>query len=148
MSIAAVLGLLVIAFPGAKTEIHIEGKDGWATNLPTYRIHNSITQLIFGKQPVMGYHLWLLLFVASIVHLPLLLGVPSSISRELQLLALLCFFVVLEDFFWFALNPHYGLKKFSSMHITWHTDWLWLFPQSYYKGIAFGLLCVIVSYKL
>jgi hypothetical protein len=148
MSMAAVLGLLIIAFLGAKTEIHIEGKDGWATNLPTYRIHNSVTQLIFGKQPVTGYHLWLVLFVASIVHLPLLLGVPWSISRELQLLALLCFFVVLEDFFWFVLNPHYGLKKFSSMHITWHKDWLWPFPQSYCKGIAFGLLCVIVSYKL
>lgn len=145
MDILVIVALVAVAFAGAKAEINIEGKDGWASNLPTCKIHNSITRLLFGQQPLTGYHLWLLFFILGLVHFPLLLGIPWSLSHELKLLALLCFFWVVEDFLWFVLNPYFGLKKFNRIHVHWHRDWLWLFPKVYYKFLLAGLCLIVLS---
>lgn len=47
---------LIVAFTLAKLEIQIEGKHGWAENLPTWRIKNKWTKIFWGNQAYTGYH--------------------------------------------------------------------------------------------
>jgi hypothetical protein len=125
---------MLAAFAIAKLEIQIEGKYGWAEKLPTWRIHNKWTQLLWGKQPYTGYHFWLLWSVLLFLHLPFF-ALPSfwSFTNEAVLLANFFLAVLLEDFFWFWLNPDFGLGKFNPTHAPWHTDWKFRMPLLYLK---------------
>jgi hypothetical protein len=49
-------------------------------------------------------------------------------------------FWVIEDFLWFALNPHYGLRKFRREHIWWHKRWLLGVPVDYWIMSASAVL--------
>jgi len=48
--------------------------------------------------------------------------------------------VFLEDFLWFVLNPHYGIKNFRKGKIWWHKPWWGPVPALYW----FLLVIVIV----
>ncbi len=139
---------VIVAFIVAKFEINIEGKYGWAESLPTWRVKNKITQFFWGEQPYTGYHFWFLMTIIALMHFPIALGLDWSWSKELLAWATFLVASIFEDFFWFVLNPHYGIKKFNQLHAPWHTQWFWRVPLLYIKlGIVSSLL-IFFSYQL
>ena len=125
----------------ALAEIQIEGSHGWAASLPTWRLENRWTRLLYNSKPLTGYHLYTLLFTLALIHLPFGLGLaPVTWHSEARLLSFFILFWVLEDFLWFIFNPAYGLKKFRPEHIWWHAPtWWWLMPREYWISIPIGV---------
>lgn len=130
----------------ARVEIHIEGPAGWASNLPTWRLENHWLCRLFPGRPLTGYHLWILTFMAVVAHLPFAFGLPWSWRAEMRSIAFLLFFWVLEDFMWFAFNPHFGLRRFRPEYIAWHRRaWWWIAPRDYWIGLALAVALYIGS---
>jgi hypothetical protein len=123
--------ILLLSILLALWEIQIEGKDGWATNLPAWRIKNGLIVKIFGGRPVTGYHIFMTLFMIAIIHLPLFFT-PWSWRLESLLIGFYLGMLLLEDFLWFVLNPHYGIKNFRRGKIWWHKNWLGPVPLLYW----------------
>ena len=126
--------VLAAAWTFARLEIEIEGGNGWAAALPTWRIENRWTRWFFGGRPLTGYHLYVHLWVGVLVHLPLLLGLaPVSWPSEARILSFLILFWVAEDFLWFVLNPAFGIRRFTPEHAWWHAPgWWWIAPREYW----------------
>jgi hypothetical protein len=70
--IALLFFLVATAVVVALWEIQIEGRAGWAGNLPTRRWQNRWTKIFWGGRPLTGYHLGLLATLLTLVHLPIL----------------------------------------------------------------------------
>ncbi len=136
---------VLISFIAARLEIEIEGEHGWAKNLPTVKYRNWLTRFIWGDAHYTGYHLWFLIFNFVYLHFPFFLKYPWSLSLELQIFAMGCIGFVMEDFFWFVFNPHYGVKKFSRVHIPWHHHWVLFLPALYVKMFVFATLLLVLS---
>lgn len=136
---------IIIAFLVAKLEINIEGKDGWAVNLPTRKIKNRLTKLVWGEVEITEYHVWFLILMQTFLHFPFLVGVSWTPILELQLQAMFLFATVLEDFLWFAMNPHYGLKKFNKLNAHWHREWLGVMPVFYLKLLLISAFFLATS---
>jgi hypothetical protein len=148
MLISTGIFLVIFSLFVAKAEINIEGKNGWAKNLPTWRKKNILTKMFLGDYPLTGYHLWMFSSFLLLFHFPFILNLNWNISLELKILALFLFFMLLEDFFWFLLNPHFGLKKFSKKYVVWHGEWIGFVPESYLKLFFGGLFLIFLSYIL
>lgn len=139
-----ILGISVSYF-FAKLEIQIEGKNGWAANLPTWRINNLLTKLIPGDgKPLTGYHTYLWLFISSLLH-SIFLFIPWTVSAELLLISLFIFILLSEDFYWFILNPHYGIGKFKRKHIPWHHIWIFRLPLMYWIALLIWISLLYLS---
>lgn len=138
------------AFLVAKMEIQIEGKNGWAAELPTQLIKNKFLRAILtnGTKPFTYYHLWIFLMVLVFLHLPFFVA-PSlwSISMEIFLLANYMLAIVLEDLFWFIFNPNFGIKKLNQEFATWHLFWGPI-PVMYLRILAVYLVLIGVSFWL
>src|ERR1700685_3558336 len=80
--------LLLTAFTFAKVEIAIEGPEGWAKNLPTWRLPQEhwVSRVFFSGKQATGYHVWLELFLISILHAVYAFVAPSW-AIELRILA-------------------------------------------------------------
>lgn len=134
----------------ALLEIQIEGKHGWAQNLPTWVYKKDwIINLLNGKYPT-GYHtVFILLFFPLFFHLPVFFT-KWSIYKECIVIGSFFLLIVVEDFMWFVLNPAFGLKKFSPKNkkIWWHRKWFWKLPDFYIEGllVAFILLSAGLPY--
>ena len=140
--IAGFLAFMVfMAFILAMWEIQIEGKDGWAANLPGWRIEKGWATKLMGGRPLTGYHIYMTLFMIAAVHLPLFF-VSWSWRLESLLIGFYLGMLLLEDFLWFVLNPHYGIKKFRRGTIWWHKTWWGPVPSLYW----ILLVVVIVLY--
>ena len=139
--------LLSAALLFALLEIQIEGPDGWAVHLPTWRVENRWTRLIFGARALTGYHVYFHLFLLVVLHTPYALGIASpSIAVELRILSFVLLFWVLEDFLWFVLNPAYGLLAFRRDRIWWHApDWWWIMPRDYWIFLPLGIAFYVLS---
>ncbi|HUY62340.1 MAG TPA: hypothetical protein VMV50_00910 [Candidatus Paceibacterota bacterium] len=133
------LGVVWISLCFAEVEIATEGEHGWAQDLPTWRLPRSnwVSQVFFNGKPATGYHVWMETFILSMMHF-VYVYMPFSISTELGVLAFFCFFSIVEDFLWFALNPAWGVKKFRKGMIPWHKKWLWIAPPDYFFLLAVG----------
>lgn len=131
----------------ALLEIEIEGTEGWARRLPTWRISSRWTRLLFGARAITGYHLYSQLFLVTVLHLPYALGlVEPSWRAELRILSFLLLFWVVEDFLWFVVNPAYGIRRFRPEHIWWHApNWWWIMPRDYWLFIPLGITLYILS---
>src|SRR5262245_66489805 len=106
-----VIAVVIAAFLWAKMEVEIEGKNGWAVNLPTWRVEKHILLDIFlGGRPLTGFHFWAFAFVFLMFHMPAF-WISWSWVMEVQTLGSILLFWVLEDFLWFMVNPHYGWKR-------------------------------------
>src|ERR1700677_1201960 len=105
--------IIILSYFFAKVEIAIEGPNGWAKNLPTWRLPEDhwVSRVVFSGKPATGYHVWLEIFLVSFLHV-VYAFVPFSWTIELQILAFFCFFSIVEDFLWFALNPAFGVRNF------------------------------------
>jgi len=142
-----ITAVIVCAAFLALLEIQIEGADGWAGNLPTWKISNRLTKLFLGSVPFTGYHLYLSLFTLCFLHLPYLVGITLfSVSSELRLFSFYLFFWVAEDFLWFAFNPAFGLRKFRKENIWWHAGSWWIFmPKLYWILLPVGAILYFFS---
>lgn len=141
-----VIWTALMALLFALLEIQIEGPDGWAAKLPTWRLApNSPWRKLFGGRPITGYHVYAFAFMAAAFHLPLFLGAELSLRTEARILASLALFWGLEDFLWFVLNPAYGLMRFKPCHVPWHPYWLWGVPVDYLLLAAVSLPLYLYS---
>jgi len=142
--------LLLCASLYALFEIQIEGKEGWAAALPTWRVDIGWAKILYGKRPLTGFHVFGLLFVFTVVHLPyaLCLCAPSW-GYELRILGFVVLFWVTEDFLWFVYNPHYGIRRFKAEAIWWHRPAWWLImPRDYWIAIPLGLGLYLLSVRV
>jgi len=65
---------------------------------------------------------------------------PFSVLAWGELVAYFALFAIHEDFIWFLVNPHFGLKKFNKIDAAWHPRWFLGLPIDYWIGISvFGL---------
>ncbi len=145
---ALLAGVFVVAFCFAKVEIQIEGADGWAANLPTWRIEKHwLLDVFFGGRPLTGYHAWALPFMLLIFHFPSLAAWTWSWAFEARLMAAFMLFWIIEDFLWFILNPAWGWRRFNRTEVRWHKHWVLRFPTDYWSFsiVAAGLL--YLSYR-
>ena len=123
----------VIALFWAKLEIQIEGAEGWASGLPCWRVEkHRLLDIFYGGRPLTGYHLWAFSSVLLFFHLPMFVLHQFTWRLELHAIGGFMLFWVVEDFLWFVLNPHYGLRKFRREHIWWHKRWLLGVPVDYW----------------
>ncbi len=134
--------LIVASFLFAKVEIAIEGPNGWAANLPTWKKTGDhiLSRLFWGGRPATGYHLWITLFILFLIHL-VFIFLPWTLLIELKLISFIILFFTLEDFLWFILNPAFGLKNFRKEKIWWHEKrWFWIAPIEYFFALPIGLI--------
>ncbi len=135
--------LLLTASLFALLEIQIEGKDGWAAKLPTWRkpVNNKglLGFLADPNQPQTGYHTYLWLFLFTISHIVFLLT-SWTIRKEIYVISYYSLLTTVEDFLWFVFNPNYGIKKFKKEEIPWHTNWFLGLPRNYWINYPIGIL--------
>lgn len=144
--IKILIWMIVLAFFHARQEIEIEGgRGGWARHLPTFRINIFLTKLLIGKE-LTGYHIYMMCMFLTIFH-GIFLFLNWTWQVEALTIGLLSWYFIIEDFFWFLLNPHYGIKRFKEGQISWHKRWLWGLPTSYWWGILLGLLLIIYGMR-
>ena len=138
--IFGLLGFMVfMAVILALWEIQIEGKDGWAANSPGWRLEKGWAVKLAGGRPITGYHIFMTLFIVGLIHLPLFF-VPWNWRLEILIIGFYLGMLLLEDFFWFVLNPYYGIKKFRKGQIWWHKNWWGPVPSFYWI-----LLSVVIT---
>jgi hypothetical protein len=147
MFIGFLIFLLFMAFILAEWEIQIEGKDGWAAKAPGWRIEKGPLMKLSGGRPVTGYHFYMTIFIIAIVHLPLFF-IAWSWRLESLLLGFYVGMVLLEDFLWFLLNPHFGLKKFRRGQIWWHTTWWGPAPSLYWFLLPLSVVLIWLGWRV
>lgn len=125
----------------AALEVQIEGKHGWAADLPTFRLKKKM-----GEKPITGYHIFIILFTLIIFHFPLFFA-SWSWKKEALLFGVFISMWTLEDFLWFVLNPHYGLTKFNKNNkdIWWHKSWFAGVPSFYWALFPIGIILIALG---
>jgi hypothetical protein len=115
-------------------EIQVEGGDGWAAKLPTWRMDNWLSRALMAGKPLTGYHTYLITFVFVLLHAPFWLGLCAWSTRgESRVISFILFLWFVEDFLWFAFNPKWGLRRFKRELIWWHAPtWWWFMPRDYW----------------
>ena len=151
MQLTQVLYLYLLALVLAFLEVQIEGAHGWAKNLPCWRppAHHWYARLyvkVMGGKEMTGYHVAVFLFSFLILHLPYAWGLPWSRTAEALTLSQFFLFVVVWDFLWFVINPHYGLKKFRPNCISWHKRWLLGVPIDYWGGVLLSWVFYVLIF--
>ncbi len=140
--------IVALAWVFALTEIQIEGAAGWAASLPTWRIeHHPLLDLFWGGRPLTGYHTGMFLFMFMVFHLGFFLHARPSWRLEARVLGSLMVFWICEDFFWFVLNPAFGLKHFDPDNVPWHRHWWAGVPSDYILFLAAGASLLVYSFR-
>ncbi len=148
MFIFKVIYFFSLAMVLAVLEIQIEGPDGWAKNLPTWRPSRNrwfvkLFKKISQDKEFTGYHFFLSIFLLLMVHLPFVWTGTWSVEAELELLAFYVVFVVTWDFLWFVLNPHRSLRDFNPQNVWWHKRWALGMPVDYLYGFLLSVLLFV-----
>lgn len=144
------LYLFIVALALANLEVQIEGANGWAEKLPTWRPshdrwYSKIWRKLMKEKPLTGYHLSILGSLFIFLHLPYFWG--SAWSWEVELKSISMFFLISStwDFLWFVINPAFGIKKFKAVEIWWHKAWLGPWPVDYYYAVIISLILYSIS---
>ena len=146
----------------ARLDIEIEGKDGWAINLPTARYKLEDRKLwhrpfgerlwqaptcgrllqkfyilfikLLGGRDFTGYHRTVDAMQLFVAHLMCLSFFHTSPwwVIEMRVAACVCLSWSIEDTLWFILNPFYGVRKYKPEYIPWHKDDWWILAP---KGV-------------
>jgi hypothetical protein len=145
--IAFFVSLVACASLLALFEIQVEGEDGWAAKLPTWRIDNSLTRILMSGKPLTGYHTYLFLLVLMMAHLPFGLGLcPWGLHAEAKVMSFTLLLWFVEDFLWFVFNPAWGVGRFRRDQIWWHAPkWWWFMPRDYWTYSVAGALLYAYS---
>lgn len=142
----------------ALLEIQVEGPDGWAKNLPTWRdqpawaspgnplfgLMRRAFSFVSGGNRLTGYHLYMLSFIVVAMTFPTFFS-PRPWQTLGLCLGQFLLMTVTWDFLWFVWNPHYGLRRFKPSNIAWHPRWLGPMPASYPGGYAMGGALIALS---
>ena len=145
--IVLLLWVLMLSLFFAETEIQIEGANGWAASLPTWRIEKHLLLDIFwGGRAMTGYHAWVFSFMFLAFHLPHVVQGRFSWRSEARCIAALMIFWIAEDFLWFILNPGFGWKCFSQENVSWHKHWAFGAPVEYWIFSVTSVLLFWYSY--
>jgi len=143
--------LFVMATILALLEIQIEGKDGWAKNLPCWRPQKPYNftvrayMFLMSGRELTGYHIVMFTFVLLILHLPFFAGVKWNGQRELWTVSIYFLLSVTWDFLWHVWNPHYGVKKFNPKTISHDYNWLGPIPKDYIMGVIVSFAFAVLS---
>jgi len=137
--------LFIYALLFALVEIEIEGKDGWAVNLPTWFRRRGAIAGLYGKllsgKPLTGYHAVMFFIPFFSFHLGWAFGLPFSWSGELRLFTSYLVWNVTWDFLWFLLNPYFGWARFRKGGVWWHNQvWVARLPIDYVYAIGISTL--------
>lgn len=136
-----ILYIIILAIIVAMLEINIEGRNGWAKNLPvTFKTRRF---KIDGK-PLTGYHFYLFLLFIHVFH-AVFIFTQWSLAKEFLLWGYYFLFFVFEDFFWFLLHKNYGIKRFKKHQIEWHKNWFLLLPVVYWQMIIISIVFLILG---
>ena len=136
--------LFMIATLLALLEVQIEGENGWARALPTWRAEGAVVKAITGGRPITGYHVYLWFLLLAFLHTPLLF-VRFTRELETRLLSWFLLLTVSWDFLWFIWNPSFGLSRFHPDSIWWYSRWALGFPVDYYVGLGLSLLVYLAG---
>lgn len=139
------LFILITSLIWALMEIQIEGKNGWAAALPTWRYKVYIKH--FWEREITGYHVYLMTFIVVLLH-SVFLFVQWSLKLELKVIAFFFLLAIIEDFLWFVLNPNFGLSKFNRVDVPWHTMWFLYVPSFYWILMPLGVFLYSISITL
>lgn len=127
--------LFVMAVLFAVFEIEAEGKYGWAEKFPTwYRVNGPAKWYVrVTHKPLTGYHLPLFLVSVMLFLWPMAAISNWSWAGVLAGFANYFAWVVVWDYCWFILNPHYGWSNFRRSKVWWfgNEPWLGSIPVSY-----------------
>lgn len=120
-------------------EAYVEGKRAWDKGKLGWKIRYKNIVILT------AYHFWLF-FVAY----PLLIFLPLAIfGFEWRLFGILLSAyssgLVVEDFFWFVVNPVFGFKNRDSRHVKWY-PWVNLGFMEIPLYYIFGILIAILSW--
>lgn len=139
--------VVAAALAAALLEVQIEGPDGWAAHLPTWRLETRWTRRLLGARAITGYHVYAHLLILILLHAPYMLGlVTPSLGAELRILAFIVLFWVVEDFLWFVVNPGWGLRAFRRDRIPWHArSWWGFMPRDYWIFLPLGVALYLLS---
>jgi hypothetical protein len=142
------LWIALLAFFFANVEIQIEGANGWAGSLPTWRIEKGpLLDIFWGGRPLTGYHAWVFVFMALVFHLPIFIKGTFSLKLEARIMGSLMIFWIIEDFLWFILNPAFGFVKFNPSCIPWHKKWILGMPTDYPVFMIIGIILLWFSFS-
>lgn len=139
--------ILLLGMFFAKTEVQIEGANGWAATLPTWRIEKHLLLDIFwGGRAMTGYHAWVFSFMFLVFHLPHVIQGRFTWRLEARCISSLMLFWIAEDFLWFVMNPAFGISRFSPEQVPWHKNWVLGVPTDYVTYMILGSLLLIWSF--
>ncbi len=139
---AAVRGgyVFLLCLALAYLEVQIEGPNGWASALPTWRSIDPRLTWISGGRPFTGYHLALNAFLLLALHWPILFVSRWTLIDECRVLQSFAVMAVVWDFLWFVLNPSFGLGHYDAAHVWWFRHWALGVPVDYWVGGAAAVL--------
>jgi hypothetical protein len=137
-------GLIFLCVYGAMIsasfwEAYVEGRNAWDAGKLGWKIK-------IGKYVVLtAYHFFLFFMM-----FPLLLILPLVVyGFDLRLVGILISAyasgMILEDFFWFVVNPTFKIKNWNSKHVTWY-PWLKIGKFELPVGYITGLIVFFVSW--
>ena len=135
----------------ALVEIEIEGKDGWAMNLPTWfrrkPFYARAYALVLSGKPLTGYHAVMFFIPFVSFHVGLAFGQPWSWGLEVRVVACYLVWNVTWDLLWFVLNPHFGWARFRKGHVWWHGGaWIGRLPIDYVNALWLSFLVASVPW--
>jgi len=126
LAVSAFLFLLACLF--GSFEIEAEGKYGWGEKMPTwYRVNGPARLYVkVTNKPLTGYHAALFFVPIMVFFYPMIAAGRVTLAGSLAAVATYYAWVVVWDFSWFVLNPHYGWKQFRPNSVWWfgHEPWL------------------------
>lgn len=125
---------IIVSFFLAYLEIQVEGTQGWARNLPTWRKNVKGFQFT-------GYHLSLWIFILLLVHIPFVF-IPWNIQIESFILSFFVLILLMEDSLWFLMNTKFCGKD------DWRNPKLGPIPIFFFIGAFFVLFTALGSGSL
>jgi hypothetical protein len=135
----------------ALVEIEIEGKNGWAMNLPTWfrrrPLYARVYAFLLSGKPLTGYHAVMFFIPFLSFHIGLAFDQPWSWGLEARVLASYLVWNVTWDFLWFLLNPAFGWARFRRGEIWWHNGpWLGRLPIDYVNALWMSFVVAAVPW--
>ena len=149
MLIGLIVYLFILSVVWAVLEIQIEGKNGWASALPTWRKKEGWIVKLLGGRPLTGYHICMITFLALVYHFPFFFT-PWNLGKELFTIGFFFGFLLIEDFLWFVLNPAFRLKRFNRKNpdLWWHKSWWGPVPDFYWWYTVAAVVLMYFGYKI
>lgn len=147
MNIYLIIFAIAVSISFALLEIQIEGENGWADKLPTWRFKNPLHKLANWPY-ITGYHIFLSLFLILILQLPFFFKLVFNLENEILILVVLVVIMILEDFFWFVFNPKWGIKRFFAEEIPWHLKKVLFLPRNYWVGFAIFVILEFIRVRV